>query len=82
MNRYSELKEKLALNHSVCQSIESELKTIQPPEMWICFYKDKQYEPEAFDNEKEAMEYRTCMIEKVVRYVLPQPESGKAPIPE
>jgi hypothetical protein len=79
-NKYKKLSEKLSANHAICAGIEAELKTMQPPEMWVCFFKDDyKHNLTAFPTEKEAKEHCAIIVEKVVRYVLPTQEQA-API--
>lgn len=73
--RYYELKSKLATNHAVCQTIEAELKTIQPPEVWIRYYDNPNHEPKAFHSEELAKADYPCLTGKIVRYVLPEIET-------
>jgi len=74
MSTYKELRAKLESNHAVCKQIESELQTMQPDEIWVCFFKEKIHKAAAFPSEKEAREHCACIVEKVVRYVLPNQE--------
>ena len=72
MSRYKELSDKLQANHAVCKSIQAELDTLQPPEMWVVFYKkEHDAKPTAHPTEAEAKDAWTSLQEKVVRYVLP-----------
>ena len=73
MNKYKELIEKRAANHAVCEAIDKELEAIQPPEMWIVFYK-KEHDtpPTAHTTEADAKEKYSSLQEKIVRYVLPE----------
>ena len=73
MNKYKELSEKLAANHAVCESIQAELKTVQPPEMWVVIYKaEHKAHPTSHPTEEEAKNAWPSLQEKIVRYVLPQ----------
>ena len=72
MSKYKELMEKKAANHAICEQLDEEIKKLNPDEVWVCFYKEGAYKPEVLPTEKLAMAYNTTIVEKVVRYVLPQ----------
>jgi hypothetical protein len=73
MSKYKELVEKRAANHAICEAIDKELETIQPPELWVVFYK-KEHDtlPTAHTTEADAKEKYSILQEKIVRYVLPE----------
>lgn len=75
MTKYAELKSKLESNHAVCQAIEAELKTMQPPEIWVRHYDNPEHPARVFYSEKEANDDFPILTGKRVRYVLPEIET-------
>lgn len=71
-NKYKELKDKLEANHAVCEGLKAELDTMQPPEIWVCYYENKMHAPEVITSEAEAKTVWPTLVNKIVRYVLPE----------
>lgn len=73
MSKYQTLIKRLDENHAVCEGIEAELNTIQPDELWVCFFeKVSKLPPAIFLKKSEADKYCQSIVTGVVRYVLPE----------